>query len=398
MSEQSENGSSDSPTEETTPTASPQKSPQKAATPKKETPKKEPPKKETPKKETPKKETPKKEDENENDEESSDEELVGLLEKDPVVEGKRQRKKTERLEVEVTTTPKEEFKIPEGKGTKLGEIERVEWQLQRNKSEDLKPLHRILFNKGGSATVVKRHIRQFSGFDFEKDSKEYEKKKEQILRYTVAALKYFCDTLDIEKKGNRDELVEKLMEFLMEPVSSGKAIPQPKKKRGRKKKGEGKADKKEGGKKKRRKQEAKSEEEVENNDDSSDDDEEEEEEEKEKPKKRKADGPKKAPKKTPKKTPKKQLKVKMQKPTPKKKPAVEVSSDDESDDEPLAKKIKKPPTNAELKDVVKKILEGANLEEITMKSVCKQVYEKYPEFDLTDRKDFIKSTVKSIIS
>ncbi|CAH1253541.1 DEK [Branchiostoma lanceolatum] len=338
MSEQSENGSSDSPTEETTPTASPQKSPQKAATPKKETPKKEPPKKETPKKETPKKETPKKEDENENDEESSDEELVGLLEKDPVVEGKRQRKKTERLEVEVTTTPKEEFKIPEGKGTKLGEIERVEWQLQRNKSEDLKPLHRILFNKGGSATVVKRHIRQFSGFDFEKDSKEYEKKKEQILRYTVAALKYFCDTLDIEKKGNRDELVEKLMEFLMEPVSSGK------------------------------------------------------------PKKRKADGPKKAPKKTPKKTPKKQLKVKMQKPTPKKKPAVEVSSDDESDDEPLAKKIKKPPTNAELKDVVKKILEGANLEEITMKSVCKQVYEKYPEFDLTDRKDFIKSTVKSIIS
>ncbi|XP_019638992.1 PREDICTED: protein DEK-like [Branchiostoma belcheri] len=393
MSEQSENGSSDSPTEEATPTSSPQKSPQKAATPKKETPKKETPKKETPKKEKPKEEQPNEEDE---DDESSDEELVGLLEKDPVVEGKRQRKKTERLEVEVITTPKEEFRIPEGKGTKLGEIERVEWQLQRNKSEDLKPLHRILFNKGGAATVIKRHIRQFSGFDFEKDSKEYEKKKEQILRYTVAALKYFCDTLDIEKKGNRDELVEKLMEFLMEPVSSGKAIPQPKKKRGRKKKGEGKADKEEGGKKKRRKQKAKSDEEVENDDDDSSD---EEEEEEEKPKKRKADVPKKAPKKTPKKTPKKQLKVKMQKPTPKKKPAVEISSDDdESDDEPLAKKIKKPPTNAELKDVVKKILEGANLEEITMKSVCKQVYEKYPDFDLTDRKDFIKTTVKSIIS
>ncbi|KAI8501482.1 hypothetical protein Bbelb_207530 [Branchiostoma belcheri] len=227
MSEQSENGSSDSPTEEATPTSSPQKSPQKAATPKKETPKKETPKKETPKKEKPKEEQPNEEDE---DDESSDEELVGLLEKDPVVEGKRQRKKTERLEVEVITTPKEEFRIPEGKGTKLGEIERVEWQLQRNKSEDLKPLHRILFNKGGAATVIKRHIRQFSGFDFEKDSKEYEKKKEQILRYTVAALKYFCDTLDIEKKGNRDELVEKLMEFLMEPVSSGKAIPQPKRK------------------------------------------------------------------------------------------------------------------------------------------------------------------------
>ena len=31
----------------------------------------------------------------------------------------------------------------------------------------------------------------------------------------------------------------------------------------------------------------------------------------------------------------------------------------------------------ELKDVIKKILEGANLEEVTMKTLCKQVHIKY---------------------
>lgn len=50
----------------------------------------------------------------------------------------------------------------------------------------------------------------------------------------------------------------------------------------------------------------------------------------------------------------------------------------------------------EIKTYVKEILEGANLEEITMKTVCKQVYAHYPDFDLAHKKDFIKTTVKSV--
>lgn len=50
----------------------------------------------------------------------------------------------------------------------------------------------------------------------------------------------------------------------------------------------------------------------------------------------------------------------------------------------------------EIKKYVKQILEGANLEEITMKTVCKQVYSHYPDFDLAHKKDFIKATVKSV--
>ncbi|OWR44487.1 hypothetical protein KGM_204526 [Danaus plexippus plexippus] len=67
----------------------------------------------------------------------------------------------------------------------------------------------------------------------------------------------------------------------------------------------------------------------------------------------------------------------------------------EEDDEPTDKKAKRPPTDEEIKKYVKQILEGANLEQITMKTVCKQVYSHYPDFDLAHKKDFIKATVKS---
>lgn len=59
-------------------------------------------------------------------------------------------------------------------------------------------------------------------------------------------------------------------------------------------------------------------------------------------------------------------------------------------------KVFHPPQDDEIKAYVKSILEGANLEEITMKTVCKQVYSHYPEFDLGHKKDFIKTTVKSV--
>lgn len=58
--------------------------------------------------------------------------------------------------------------------------------------------------------------------------------------------------------------------------------------------------------------------------------------------------------------------------------------------------MRSPWQDAELKVMVKKILEGANLEEVTMKSVCRQVYDSYPDFDLTHKKVFIKETVKSV--
>lgn len=81
------------------------------------------------------------------------------------------------------------------------------------------------------------------------------------------------------------------------------------------------------------------------------------------------------------------------------------SGSEEEDDEPLS--AKKPagksskaaegePTDDDIKKLLKTILAEANLEEITMKTVCKKVYANYPDHDLSSRKDFIKQTVKSV--
>ncbi|XP_038832510.1 protein DEK-like isoform X1 [Salvelinus namaycush] len=72
--------------------------------------------------------------------------------------------------------------------------------------------------------------------------------------------------------------------------------------------------------------------------------------------------------------------------------------DSSDDDEPLIKMIKKPPTDEQLKETVKRLLKDANLEEMTMKKICQKVYDTYPEYDLTSRKDYVKQTVKILIS
>lgn len=78
-------------------------------------------------------------------------------------------------------------------------------------------------------------------------------------------------------------------------------------------------------------------------------------------------------------------------------------SEEEEDDEPLkkppkgtSKKEDDEPSDDEIKKLLKDILAEANLEEITMKTVCKKVYAHYPNHDLSARKDFIKQTVKSV--
>lgn len=377
-----------------------------------------------------------KKDEGEEEEESEDDEpQVGLLEKPLILEEgkKRERKKVERMTFQTDETPHEGLVIKGGKGRSLGDIPFIEFKLSRTKAEDTKPLHRLLFRRTGSVHEVKKNIRQFSGFPFSSDDPEYEKRL-QLLKgkgFTTAMIKKILDILDIPKQGNKDDLITRLMEWLEKPKDSGRKLPEPKRKRkskgGSEKKTKGKKTKKEKKKKKEKKskdtaEDDEEEEEVEKEDDEGDDDDEKEEsdkaesdvsdvsedEEDEPPKKKqKKATPKPKEKKTkekatPKaKTPKSAVK---KKPMPKKK--AKVSNDEvsdissESDDEPLVakQKSKGPPTNDELKDVIKKMLDNANLEQVTMKTVLKDVFSKYPDYDLSDRKDFIKNTVKQIIS
>ncbi|RXM98176.1 Protein DEK [Acipenser ruthenus] len=338
-----------------------------------------------------------------------------------------------------------------GKGEILGNIERIQLVVGKMKAANLKPLHKLLYNRPGTISSLKKNIRRFSGFTFEEESDQYKKKREILKRYTNAVLKTICGTLDLEKSGKNDDLISRIMTFLMKPKSSGKPLPRSKRKsqkaekRKRKNTGSAKKAKSKGTTSAEILTESSSEEEEKDSKQSSGVDDQLSEN---------TDEPKRKPQKGGKKecssagSAKKKSKPKAsmsalvlessseeeegkdlsseEDEPPKKVVKTEISvakgktqstklanvkkadssqdstkreqstakQENDSDDEPLIKMLKKPPTDNNLRDTLKKLLENANLEEVTMKQICKKVYENYPDHDLTDRKDYIKKTVK----
>ncbi|XP_029549005.1 uncharacterized protein F59B10.2-like isoform X2 [Salmo trutta] len=74
------------------------------------------------------------------------------------------------------------------------------------------------------------------------------------------------------------------------------------------------------------------------------------------------------------------------------------SDDDSSDDEPLVKMITRNPSDEELKTTVKKLLAHVDLEKVAMKDIFKKVFKMYPRYDLSNKKSYIKETVKKLLS
>ncbi|XP_051576310.1 protein DEK isoform X2 [Myxocyprinus asiaticus] len=424
------------------------------------------------------------------DENSTKEEEMGTLDdgsgkpkskmyQGEILEGKREKKGVQRLSATLTSKPKEKFKIEStGQGAKLGDIARVNHSIGKLKAPLLKPLHKILYDRPGAASSLRKNLRLFNGFPFEADSDLYNKKKEKVTRLPKSLLRTICQTLDLERSGTQIVLVERIMNFLVCPTNSGKPVIKKKKRKTTK---DAKREKKSSSKSKKTQKVESGKSKAIVSDSSSDDDDDDEEERKEKNKgteksatvsqKRKDSDSKssdkeedddeeddddddskedhmapvkdseeelsskkkypskKATKKSDektaqsasdeensdqdlKKTKKPAAKRKAPaKPVPKTKKADSSSnrgkkkeskckdeSDSSDDDQPLIKIVKKPPTDDHLKETIQDLLKDANLEEVTMKQLCRQVYDKYPHFDLTSRKEFIKDTVKSLIS
>nr|XP_057909726.1 protein DEK isoform X2 [Doryrhamphus excisus] len=366
-----------------------------------------------------------------------------------IVEGKRAKKSVERLDFQVPKH-KEKLRIAEGSGDKLGDIPRTNFQISKLKPADLKPLHAILFERPGKMATMKKNLRLFNGFPFNAGSEQYLKKREKLLRnshLTNAKLKVVCGVLDLEKKGTHSDLVDRILMFLLAPKNSGKRLPVKKKKRSKKKvtadQSTAKSKKKSNAKTGRssssssspKKSKAGSKSNAIVMDSSSDDEEDEDEEEKAaeedrsskkdedsseqsadeeitKSKKRSRTPTKKTP------HPKKRLKTDLsdddldsdsaEKKTTTKKPGARTKKADSSsrntntdtsdEDEPLSRMIKRAPSDEQLKETVRALLKDADLEEMTMKQICQKVFDTYPDHDLTGRKDFIKQSVKSIIT
>uniref|UniRef100_G3N7E4 DEK proto-oncogene n=1 Tax=Gasterosteus aculeatus aculeatus TaxID=481459 RepID=G3N7E4_GASAC len=356
-----------------------------------------------------------------------------------IIEGKRAKKTVERLDFQAPKQ-KEKLKIGDGSGDKLGDIPRTGHHITKMKQADLKPLHAILFDRPGKMASLKKNLRLFNGFPFHAGSEQHLKKREKLLKnsnFTNAKLKAVCGVLDLEKKGTHSDLVDRILTFLIAPRSSGKRLP-VKKKRKSKKKLSG-DDSTSNAKKKKKSQpkprssssscspkksktgskskaivmETSSDEDEKEGADAGDKPSGEEQEEslrsKSAPLKRSRTPTKKTgpPKKKAKKaaldesdeTPKKK------KPAAKTKKADSSSSrrnpnatdDSDSDDEPLIRLTMKPPSEEKLKETVQRLLEEADLKEMTMKQICQKVSDMYPENDLSSKKDYIKQTVKSVL-
>ncbi|XP_016147923.1 protein DEK-like [Sinocyclocheilus grahami] len=386
-----------------------------------------------------------------------------------ILEGKREKKIIQRLDL--MSKPKEKPKIEStGRGAKLGDIVRINHSIGKLKAPLLKPLHKIVYDRPGTASTLRKNLRLFNGFPFGEESDLYNKKMEKVKRLHKEQLKTICLTLDLERSGTQIVLSERIMKFLVQPTNSGKPILKKKKKStkdAKREKSSSKSNKPqkkvESGKSKPIVTDSSSDDDDDNDEegkenskdteksvtasqknkdsgdkssdkeeDDDDDDAPEEDSEKEEKTPQKKSSTTKSTKKSEmseqtasdesdqdvhedknaKKTKKPAAKRKAPaKPVPKTKKADSSSnrggkkaskSKDESessdDDQPLIKMIKKPPTEEQLEAAIKDLLKDANLEEVTMKQITRQVYDKYPDFDLTSRKEFIKETVKGLVS
>ncbi|XP_042628921.1 protein DEK-like isoform X1 [Cyprinus carpio] len=392
-----------------------------------------------------------------------------------ILEGKREKKIIQRLDL--MSKPKEKPKIEStGSGAKLGDIARINHSIGKLKAPLLKPLHKIVYDRPGTASTLRKNLRLFNGFPFGEDSDLYSKKMEKVKRLHKEQLRTICQTLDLERSGTQIILSERIMKFLTCPTNSGKPVLKKKKKTTKDAKrekssskskktqkkvesgkskpivtdsssddddddddDEGKENSKDTVKSATANQENKdsedkfSDKEEEEDDDDDDAPEEDSKEEEQKSPPQKKSSTTKSTKKSEKseqtasdecdqdvhenknaKQTKKKPATKRKapaKPVPKTKKADSSSnrrkkqaskSKDESessdDDQPLIKMVKKPPTEEQLKEAIKDLLKNANLEEVTMKQITRQVYDKYPDFDLSSRKEFIRETVKGLIS
>lgn len=65
--------------------------------------------------------------------------------------------------------------------------------------------------------MVKKNLRQFDGFDFEIGSSEYKKRIESTQKLELAKLKAVCEGLQLDKKGPKDAICQRICEFLIAP-------------------------------------------------------------------------------------------------------------------------------------------------------------------------------------
>jgi hypothetical protein len=143
-----------------------------------------------------------------------------------------ERKSTRERKVVAQFTP--DFKeskdrtivIPEGPGEALGDIENVNKAIDSLKASDslIKKIHSVLYGQVGLKASVKKNVRQFKGIP-KGDADEWTAKTKAKLAKMEGTkdLKPMCRVFDLEVSGTNEDAIDRIVEFLLKPKSSGGA-------------------------------------------------------------------------------------------------------------------------------------------------------------------------------
>ncbi|XP_065889524.1 protein DEK-like [Dysidea avara] len=158
---------------------------------------------------------------------SKEEAPLGLLDQPVLLEGKRKRTVSQLYNVAETSKKKKTLEQHVGSGTKLQNIPSVEVMIsQRCRIDDLRMLYQICFGVNGKSNAVKKDLKDFQGFGFNKSSDQYSKKRKVLAQYSKSGLvSQFCTPLCLQRTGSKDELIDRILDFLLNPSDAGLVKP-----------------------------------------------------------------------------------------------------------------------------------------------------------------------------
>ena len=137
---------------------------------------------------------------------------------------KREAKAVEHFTIESKEVDPADLAIKAGAGSKFGDVENIVFKIAKlnAQSDELKQLHRLCFGKPGAKLMIKKNLREFSGFVADDMTAEKAKKLAMILKNDLKVIKGMLDTCDLSPSGTKAEAAARLNDFLEAPHDSGK--------------------------------------------------------------------------------------------------------------------------------------------------------------------------------
>eukprot|EP00730_Choanoeca_flexa_P003446 TRINITY_DN11416_c0_g1_i3.p1 TRINITY_DN11416_c0_g1~~TRINITY_DN11416_c0_g1_i3.p1 ORF type:complete len:419 (+),score=139.85 TRINITY_DN11416_c0_g1_i3:26-1258(+) len=151
------------------------------------------------------------------DSESDGSRPAALLEADPIVSGKRERKQAA-PELTYEVKQAQSLATNAGQGQTLRDSVRIMDALEPFGSKDpvIKLMHRLFYESEGKQARRKTNLRDFSGYPAVTDALK-EKKLRMLSKATTAQLKAMCKTLQQPTAGTKEEICQRLVDFACKP-------------------------------------------------------------------------------------------------------------------------------------------------------------------------------------